>query len=151
MDCCCSAGLNRGSTASTDKSGFVERYIPNPPPLSADTDADLIAQALEAAPSSTRGLRHASGFAGQFQDSHVLLAACGRNARAWERAGSGVFTYYLLKALGTLHQIGRLQDTTVTELFNTISRRAFKLPPELQNQYASFVCSVNQSETNQGS
>lgn len=46
----------------------------------------------------TRGVRVAQGFGGKYAASHVLLAACGRNKRAYEsrESGHGYFTNALI-------------------------------------------------------
>ncbi|KAH6910781.1 hypothetical protein BKA70DRAFT_1424439 [Coprinopsis sp. MPI-PUGE-AT-0042] len=98
LDCCCSAGINRSATSPVPP-GYIARRIQRPPPLSARVDKSIYASADDRA--ARLSLNPAGGFTGHFQDSHVLMAACGREQFAYEKDGSGLFTQRLIFALET--------------------------------------------------
>lgn len=89
LDCCSSAGMNRGEESET-----LIRRISNPPPFKNSTDKELWEH-------GTRGGGSADGFSGKFHASHVLLAACGRDqfAREHPLTKQGFFTYSLMQVL----------------------------------------------------
>lgn len=128
LDCCCSAGLNRGSSDRI----IVRRprHITNPPRLSGRSDPEVVirndedndAEESDAAP--TRGMKRAAGFGGKFQDSHVLLAACGRDSVAYEHEGSGLFTSVLLSLLPTVN----LQTMTYASLMTRMKMPKWQTP-----------------------
>ncbi|KAG2007359.1 hypothetical protein CC2G_015053 [Coprinopsis cinerea AmutBmut pab1-1] len=102
LDCCCSAGLNR----SANDAQYTPRRIENPPPISPQTDTEIITEDEET--TGTRSLSTAAGFIGKYNDSHVLMAACGREQSAYEHEGKGLFTRQLL---GVLQRSGSLTLT----------------------------------------
>ncbi|KAJ2925322.1 hypothetical protein H1R20_g11779, partial [Candolleomyces eurysporus] len=121
LDCCSSAGLNRGSGQET------ARAILNPPPLSGKADPHVaIPEELTKhdESTSTRGMRPSPGFGGKFQDSHVLLAACGREQLAYEKDGRGMFTTALLSTLEGI----KLQTTTYASLMDRLRMPARQTP-----------------------
>jgi hypothetical protein len=65
---------------------------------------------------TTRGMRPSAGFGGKFQDSHVLLAACGRERFAFENEGRGLFTTALLSTFASIN----LRTTTYTSLMDRL-------------------------------
>ena len=90
MDCCSSAGINRGE----DSEQYLIRRILDPPGIENNTDEKIWSH-------GTRGGKFADGFCGKFHGSHVLLAACGRDRSALENLNirHGTFTYSLMKVL----------------------------------------------------
>ena len=83
LDCCHSAGLNRGD----DESGNI-RQMSNPSPLNEDIVPDLF-----------RDCGFVPESAGLDSESHVLLAACGKGQKAMEKDGHGLFTTAILRSL----------------------------------------------------
>ncbi|KAJ3500507.1 hypothetical protein NLJ89_g9765 [Agrocybe chaxingu] len=98
MDCCSSGGISRGMDLDGDPDMSIENYVPrlikNPPPLRPLGDEKIWAR-------GARGGTVPEGFADRFHESHVLLAACGREESAREdpRTKRGLFTSSLLKVL----------------------------------------------------
>jgi hypothetical protein len=84
---------------------FVAREIVKPPALSGKADPEVNwvltdrEWADEESPEVTRAIHQTPGFGGKFDESHVLLAACGKEQKAYERHGSGLFTTALLDLL----------------------------------------------------
>lgn len=84
---------------------FVAREILEPPPLSGNADPDVDWSltdrewADEENPEVTRAIHQTPGFGGKFHESHVLLSACGKEQKAYEKHGSGLFTTALLQLL----------------------------------------------------
>ena len=70
--------------ASPDEGPGTPRYIFDPPPIRHDYDAALLGQEI-------RGASPAAGFQGKYCQSHILLAACGRDESAFEKAEIGGF------------------------------------------------------------
>ncbi|TDL22051.1 hypothetical protein BD410DRAFT_840169 [Rickenella mellea] len=105
MDCCHSASATRDPNCT----GLVPRQILNPPAIIVK-DWHVSSQ--------SRGAAVAPGFGGQNQESHVLLAACGREELAWEnpKTQRGLFTTALLEALSE----SDLCDLTYNTLFRKI-------------------------------
>ncbi|KAH6910782.1 caspase domain-containing protein [Coprinopsis sp. MPI-PUGE-AT-0042] len=97
LDCCHSAGINRNTTSPVP-AGYIPRRIQRPPPLSARVDESIYEAAIDDRAARLTA-NPAGSFAGRFQDSHVLMAACGREQTAFEFQGSGLFTQSLLSAL----------------------------------------------------
>ncbi|KAF6749511.1 caspase domain-containing protein [Ephemerocybe angulata] len=102
LDCCCSAGMSRAE----DDPMYIPRSIPEPPRISSKTKSHPIfvpttndGVNTEAASESTRAVVIAPGFGGMSNHSHVLLAACRRDRKAYEREGRGMFTKAILKFL----------------------------------------------------
>lgn len=97
FDCCHSASMDRDEEADESTS----RYLSDPPPVTAEANIipATIVEALDDDP--TRGVSLAPGFGSPSATSHVLLAACGRDGRAYENheAKHGYFTDALLKFL----------------------------------------------------
>ncbi|KAF6744341.1 hypothetical protein DFP72DRAFT_85644 [Ephemerocybe angulata] len=121
LDCCCSAGLNRGGEAMEVK----PRQIINPPKLSGRADPRVTVPPVDpTATTTTRGMRRSPGFGGKFQDSHVLLAACGRDRVAYEHDGRGLFTSVLLS---NLQQVN-LQTMTYTGLMGRLKMPHWQTP-----------------------
>ena len=110
MDCCNSAGINRG--------GSTIRRILDPPPFKNDTDQELF-KSSGSDTKGTRGIGIADGFAGTFDASHVLLAACGSDQVAREDSitKQGIFTYCFLKILGD-EDINTLTYTSLIHKMN---------------------------------
>lgn len=93
LDCCCSAGATRDQVSS----GLVKRSIPKPPALSSDCDFPIWGH-----DSRRHGFRStgvARWFSGQSNESHVLLAACGRDQLALENGSNGCFTAAVFEVL----------------------------------------------------
>ncbi|KAF9474960.1 hypothetical protein BDN70DRAFT_884284 [Pholiota conissans] len=92
MDCCSSAGMNRGS--STGSRRYIPRQMFNTPPFSGGVDKQILE--MEAG-----NMQNNRDTLSMFYGSHVLLAACGREQMAWEdpKSKRGLFTYNLLKIL----------------------------------------------------
>ena len=92
LDCCSSAGINRG--AELDSEQYVIRRISNPPQIENNTDEEIWSH-------STRGGKLSDSFCGMLNASHVLLAACGRDQYARENWDimHGTFTDSLMKVL----------------------------------------------------
>lgn len=90
---------------------YTARQIANPPPLSPDCDKNILMHDIRSA-----GI--AQGFSGKFHQSHVLLAACGRDQQAWESKanGHGIFTMSLLKILTA----GSIDNLTYTSLMHKL-------------------------------
>lgn len=93
LDCCSSAGINR-SVPEEDEGAFRPRVFMNPPPISSDCDRNILVNEI-------RSASIAQGFSGRYHQSHVLLAACGRDQSAYEYSAKkhGLFTHFLLRAL----------------------------------------------------
>ncbi|TDL15886.1 hypothetical protein BD410DRAFT_82003 [Rickenella mellea] len=111
LDCCHSAGASRDQT----EPAFVARRIINAPPISL-CDRKIWSDNAEMV--NARGATVATGFAGQNEESHILLAACGRDEIAWEdpRTKRGLFTTALLNALAECE----IHDTTYLSLIQSI-------------------------------
>ncbi|KAK0469385.1 caspase domain-containing protein [Desarmillaria tabescens] len=93
LDCCHSAGINRGAPHSNPSA--IPRQILDPQTISPECDSDIY-------DSRTRKSNEApdcSGFSGLLWDSHILLAACSRHQSAWEINSAGVFTEELLRVM----------------------------------------------------
>ncbi|TFK20631.1 hypothetical protein FA15DRAFT_116119 [Coprinopsis marcescibilis] len=110
LDCCCSAGLSRSGAPEVDPK-YKPRSIENPPPISSKCDEDLFSSL-----DGTRGLSTTPGFHGQFQDSHVLLAACASDKQAYEYEGRGIFTQRLLSALEKFGILTTTYDSLLTRM-----------------------------------
>ncbi|TDL18810.1 hypothetical protein BD410DRAFT_792791 [Rickenella mellea] len=122
MDCCHSASASRDA----NDTGLVPRRILNPP---AVNPKDWILS------SQSRGAGVASGFGGQNQESHILLAACGRGEQAWEnpKTKRGLFTTALLETLSNC----KLHDLTYSTLFRQIHIPAG--PPQTPHCYGRYI------------
>ncbi|KAK0421667.1 caspase domain-containing protein [Armillaria borealis] len=89
LDCCHAAGQNRGVQGMRSRALTLENLM-----LSPTCDEHIYSDA-----SQTRSVQEdKSGFS-DFYGSHVLLAACKRNQKAWETDKKGVFTDALLSCL----------------------------------------------------
>ncbi|KAK0500061.1 caspase domain-containing protein [Armillaria luteobubalina] len=95
LDCCHSAGINRGGG---DASNTRSRQLFKPPPISPDCDSNI----WSIVPAS-QVVAVTSGFSGTPWDSHILLAACSRLQTAKEVDGKGLFTHALLKVMRERH------------------------------------------------
>ncbi|TFK60693.1 hypothetical protein BDN72DRAFT_965567 [Pluteus cervinus] len=117
LDCCCSAGLDRGDTQ------YLTRGIAKPPRITAFCDDDIVKLA---GPKADRGVQE--GFWGKHHASHVLLAACGVNQEAKEVISTrcGVFTNELIKVL-TREDV-ELNQLTYTSLMNQLRMPNFQTP-----------------------
>ncbi|KAK0223599.1 caspase domain-containing protein [Armillaria fumosa] len=95
LDCCHSAGINRGGG---DAPNTRSRQLFKPPPISPDCDSTIrrFVPASQVVPVT-------SGFSGTPWDSHILLAACSRLQTAKEVDGKGLFTHALLKVMRGRH------------------------------------------------
>jgi hypothetical protein len=84
----------------------------NPPPIHASVDFRIWSREL-------RSTKVAQGFSGKHNESHVLLAACGREQAAFEdpHTRSGLFTGSLLRTLDLLG----VYDLTYTALVHHLS------------------------------
>ncbi len=91
LDCCHSAGINRGGG---DAPNTRSRQLFKPPKISPDCDSTI----RSFVPTS-QVVPVASGFSGTPWDSHILLAACSRLQTAKEVDGKGLFTQALLKVM----------------------------------------------------
>ncbi|KAF8809408.1 hypothetical protein BYT27DRAFT_7187712 [Phlegmacium glaucopus] len=114
LDCCCSAGMNRGEELE-ELENCVIRRISNPPQIKNSTDQELWSH-------GTRSGNISDGFYGKFNASHVLLAACGRDQLAHEhpKIKHGFFTSSLMKVLGG----NDINTLTYTSLMHKM-----KMPP----------------------
>ncbi|TDL21760.1 hypothetical protein BD410DRAFT_771363 [Rickenella mellea] len=122
MDCCHSASASR----DPKDTGFVPRRILNPPAI-IPKDWHIC--------SHSRGAAVASGFGGQNQESHILLAACGRGEQAWEnpKTKRGLFTTALLKTLSE----SDLRNLTYNSLFRKINIPVS--PPQTPHCYGQYI------------
>ncbi|PBL03171.1 hypothetical protein ARMGADRAFT_6380 [Armillaria gallica] len=95
LDCCHSAGINRGGD---DVPNTRSRQLFKPPKISPDCDSTIrsFVPASQVVPIT-------SGFSGTPWDSHILLAACSRLQTAKEVDGKGLFTHALLKVMRERH------------------------------------------------
>jgi hypothetical protein len=121
MDCCYSGGIDRGDEG-TD---YVVREIFNPPQACAETDEEICNSLLSDDASLTdRGGGHAHGFSGKLEGSHVLLAACEANERAFESSQwpGGIFTHHLLEILKT-EGVRTLTYTSLLHKLEVLLRR----------------------------
>ncbi|KAF9525305.1 caspase domain-containing protein [Crepidotus variabilis] len=120
LDCCSSGGINRSAT-SLDPKEYIPRRIRHPPPINPSLDEKIWSKA-----SPSRGGRAAVGFAGQYQASHVLLAACGRDQFAYEtKTGQrGMFTTTLMKVL----ESENIHSLTYTSLMHKLRMPAQQTP-----------------------
>ena len=116
--------------ASPDEKPGTPRYIFDPPPIRHDYDATLLGQEM-------RGTSLAVGFQGKYRQSHVLLAACGRDESAFEyqRIG-GFFTWALMKSLTELD----IRNLTYTSLMHGLApsewyRRKVVCSPETETDF----------------
>ncbi|KAK0194511.1 caspase domain-containing protein [Armillaria mellea] len=94
LDCCHSAGLNRGVNPDVRP-----RQIFTSIPIEISPDCDSAIYSREIRQSSSGEATNKSGFSGSLWYSHVLLAACSRREISIEEYQEGVFTRALLKAL----------------------------------------------------
>ncbi|PPQ68613.1 hypothetical protein CVT24_005431 [Panaeolus cyanescens] len=119
LDCCSSAGLTRGDDdkLEVDDDVYITRQIKNPPPLKSNKDRKFWTHA-------SRGGGVAEGFQGRNQNSHVMLAACGRDqfARESVKTRRGLFTFALLKAL---------ESEDISTLTYTSLMHKLRMPPEV--------------------
>lgn len=94
LDCCHAAGCDRDE-------GLRPRGIPNPPPLTAESNVIPPLMTVDAI--NARGVLLTPDFGTHPTSSHVLLAACGKYATAYEsfRIEHGLFTHALLAWLET--------------------------------------------------
>ncbi|KAK0194156.1 caspase domain-containing protein [Armillaria mellea] len=95
LDCCHSAGINRGGD---DVPNARSRQLFRPPKISPDCDSTI----RTSVPAS-QVVPVTSGFSGTPWDSHILLAACSRLQTAKEVDGKGLFTHALLKVIRDRH------------------------------------------------
>ncbi|KAK0236293.1 caspase domain-containing protein [Armillaria nabsnona] len=114
LDCCHSAGINRGGE-SNDAPNMRSRQVLQPPKVSPDCDSAI----WSLAPTT----QAVAGFAGTPRDSHVLLAACSRSQTAKEVDGKGLFTRALLKVM-------RESSMTRGELTYTSLMRCLIIPQQ---------------------
>ncbi|KAF7343898.1 putative WD repeat-containing protein C2E1P5.05 [Mycena venus] len=115
LDCCSSAGGNRKAR----QKHCTARNISNPPTIPADCDADIVGPSggFRAAGVSAR-------FIGMNYESHILLAACGSQAQAYEmhEYKHGVFTHALLTAFKANH----FSELTYTSLMDRLEMPDFQ-------------------------
>ncbi|KAJ7607782.1 caspase domain-containing protein [Mycena polygramma] len=121
-DCCHSGGVDREITA--EQHGYrVARYNEHNPPLSPLPDIDL--EILEKANGQGEAFHHHGSYL-----SHILLAACGENEKAFEvpepfgttsggRYPCGAFTEALTRRLGELQS--SWQHVTYSSLFDSLT------------------------------
>lgn len=116
LDCCCSAGINRGEDFEESEE-YVIRRISNPPQFKNSVDKELWSH-------GTRSRNIPNSFSGKFHASHVLLAACGRDQVAYERpkVKQGVFTYSLMKVLNA-------SNNDINTLTYTSLMHKMEMPP----------------------
>ncbi|KJA14574.1 hypothetical protein HYPSUDRAFT_195003 [Hypholoma sublateritium FD-334 SS-4] len=91
LDCCSSAGMNRG----VKEPMLIPRQIYNAPPINSAIDKAYLK--MDKAGKQKIPVEHSR----RFRASHVLLAACGQEQLAWEDPATkrGLFTDHLLKIL----------------------------------------------------
>ncbi|PBL03185.1 hypothetical protein ARMGADRAFT_978124 [Armillaria gallica] len=90
LDCCHSAGINRGGD---DALNMRSRRLLEPPEISPDCDSTILSLAPKSQVATSR-------ISGTPWDSHILLAACSRVETAKEVDGKGgLFTHALLNVM----------------------------------------------------
>ncbi|SJL10034.1 uncharacterized protein ARMOST_13416 [Armillaria ostoyae] len=119
LDCCHSAGINRGGD-SNDAPNTRSRQLLQPPKVSPDCDSTIWSLAPKT--------QAVAGFAGTPRDSHVLLAACSRSQTAKEVDGKGLFTRALLKVM-------RERSMAKGELTYTSLMRSLSIPQHWQTPH----------------
>ncbi|KAK0220089.1 caspase domain-containing protein [Armillaria fumosa] len=98
LDCCHSAGIDRGAIVGPG-AGAKAREIGNEEiTISAGCDFSLYSGRTSGSRKSSPAT-NTTNFSGSLWDSHILLAACGRNQKAWEKQKKGLFTHALLQAV----------------------------------------------------
>ncbi|KAK0219794.1 caspase domain-containing protein [Armillaria nabsnona] len=110
LDCCHSAGMNRGvgiggpDPTSQHRS---RRLFHDQIKVSAKCDSDIYSRPIDRYRPCDGDEIQVTCFSGSLWDSHVLLAACSRHQYAWEVHEEGLFTTALLKVLeeDTAHEL----------------------------------------------
>ncbi|PBK84033.1 hypothetical protein ARMGADRAFT_1088731 [Armillaria gallica] len=131
LDCCHSAGLNRGAKAdpSEQARGLDELLT-----ISAECDSNIIS------PDCWRSMREGYSSAGSevhegfctSWDSHVLLAACSRGQSAMEKNNEGCFTSALLKVMKKVP----IADLTYKSLIDRLKMPAgYEQTPHLDGKH----------------
>ncbi|KAK0451477.1 caspase domain-containing protein [Armillaria borealis] len=114
LDCCHSAGINR-SLPSRTKRQLLDTQV-----ISARCDSDIYTRRSNDSYHKSSGEKDNSGFSGALWDSHILLAACGRNQYAWEENERGLFTDALLEGM---------EKTPISQLTYRSLMYNLKMPP----------------------
>lgn len=115
LDCCHSAGMNRGELSRSLDSSAIRRQIRDSQTISPECDSDIYSRKRTTHESDKEQER--SGFSGSLSDSHILLAACSRHESAWEVHSAGVFTRELLRVL----KERSLAELTYRSLMNNLN------------------------------
>ncbi|KAK0484997.1 caspase domain-containing protein [Armillaria novae-zelandiae] len=118
LDCCHSAGINRGGG---DAPNTRSRQLFKPPSMSPDCDSTIWSSVP-----APQVLPVTSGFSGTPWDSHILLAACSRLQTAKEIDGKGLFTHALLKVMRERH--AARGELTYQSLMHCLDMPLFQRP-----------------------
>ncbi|CAE6381252.1 unnamed protein product [Rhizoctonia solani] len=113
---------NKGVLDRRRRSAEVKRDIP------WDIDTDIVSPRLGLVPPPKKDeKRHTNLPLCANQTSHVHLAACGSEEKAYEEDGRGVFTVALLKSIRA-HGVDKLTYHNLIKSLPSFSRRVFQSP-----------------------
>ncbi|KAK0192632.1 caspase domain-containing protein [Armillaria mellea] len=98
LDCCHSAGIDRGARVGPGADAKAREIGDEEITISAQCDSSIYSRPTSGSRKSSQSTS-TTNFSGSFWDSHILLAACGRNQKAWETQKKGIFTHSLLQAV----------------------------------------------------
>ncbi|KAK0452256.1 caspase domain-containing protein [Armillaria borealis] len=98
LDCCHSAGIDRGAIVRPGPDAKAREIGDEEITISAQCDSSIYSGRTSGFRKSSQST-NTTNFSGSLWDSHILLAACGRNQKAWETQKKGIFTRALLQAV----------------------------------------------------
>lgn len=120
LDCCHSAGIDRGVIVGPGAGAKAREIGDGEITISARCDFSIYSGRTSRSRKSSQSTTN-TNFSGSLWDSHILLAACGRNQKAWEKQKKGLFTHALLQAV---------RETPRTYLtYRSLMLRFDKMPP----------------------
>ncbi|KAK0480715.1 caspase domain-containing protein [Armillaria novae-zelandiae] len=98
LDCCHSAGIDRGVGVGPGDDAKAREIDDEKITISAGCDSSIYSGRPSGSRKSSQST-NITNFGGSLWGSHILLAACGRNQKAWEKQKKGLFTRALLQAV----------------------------------------------------
>jgi hypothetical protein len=131
LDCCYAASITRShhepAQFQDEDDIYTYRCLRDPPPFDVNDTALWSTIPLPSETDVLISMQHkvstrksSNGFEAMYNDSHILLAACGRSEKATGNENGGFFTTLFLRALGALNNY--LNDMSYRMLFTYLPK-----------------------------